>query len=78
MIQCFGISNPSPGLIERVATAYKTGSFGRFGSNEYGDLGAMIAAILFNKESRSVVLDADQTSGHIREPLIKVISFFRR
>ena len=78
MIQRFGNSNPSPGLIERVATAYKTGSFGQFGSNKYGDLGAMVAAILLDEESRSVVLDADQISGHLREPLIKVLSFFRR
>lgn len=77
LIQRFGLSNPSPGFIERVATAYTTGSFGQFGSNNYGDLGAMVAAILLDDESRSVVLDADQTHGHLREPLIKVLSFFR-
>ena len=60
-----------------MATAYKTGTFGQFGSGKYGDLGAMVAAILLDNESRSVVLDTDQTHGHLREPLVKVISAFR-
>ena len=79
VIQRFGISNPSPGLIERVATAYKLGSYdnGRFGSGKYGDLGAMIAAILLDDDTRQVVLDADPAHGHLREPLVKVLSFFR-
>ena len=77
IIQRFGISNPSPGFVERVATSYITGSFGQFGSGKYGDLGAMLATILLDNESRAVVLDADQTHGHLREPLIKVLSFFR-
>ena len=75
--QRFGLSNPSPAFIERVSTAYSTGSYGQLGSGEYGDLGAMIAAILLDDESRQVVLDADQTHGHLREPLIKVLSFFK-
>eukprot|EP00957_Ditylum_brightwellii_P021795 1644675-Ditylum_brightwellii.AAC.1 len=78
MIQRFGVSNPSPGFIERVATAYKTGSYmGRIGSGQYGDLGALIAAILLDPETRSLSLDADPSHGHIREPLIKVTSFLR-
>mmetsp|Transcript_598 Transcript_598/g.1174 ORF Transcript_598/g.1174 Transcript_598/m.1174 type:complete len:1161 (+) Transcript_598:1495-4977(+) len=77
VIQRFGISNPSPGFVERVATAYKTGSFKQSVSGKYGDLGAMVAAIILDDESRSPVLDADQSHGHLREPLIKVLSFFR-
>ncbi len=77
VIQRFGISNPSPGFIHRVATAYKQGWYGQFGSGGYGDLGAMVAAILLDDESRSVVLDTDQSHGALREPLIKVISFFK-
>ena len=78
VIQRFGISNPSPGFIERVATAYKMGSYGQVGSGKYGDLGAMVAAILLDEESRAAVLDADQSHGALREPLIKVLAFFRR
>ena len=80
MIQRFGISNPSPAFIERVATSYTLGSYdnGRFGSGKYGDLGAMTAAILLDDETRQVVLDADPAHGHLREPLVKLLSFFRR
>ena len=77
MIQRFGISNPSPGYIERVATAYKMGSYGQVGSNKYGDLSAMVAAILLDDESRALVLDTDQSHGALKEPLIKVTSLFR-
>ena len=41
IIQRFGISNPSPGFIERVATAYVNGSYNGIGSGNYGDLAAM-------------------------------------
>jgi hypothetical protein len=77
LIQRFGISNPSPRFIERVATAYSTGSYGQIGTGEYGDLGALVAAILLDDESRQVVLDADPIFGQLREPLVKVIAFFR-
>jgi uncharacterized protein (DUF1800 family)/uncharacterized protein (DUF1501 family) len=77
VIQRFGISNASPSLIERVASAYSTGSYGQFGTGKYGDLGAMVAAILLDDETRVVSLDADPAHGHTREPLIKVLSFFR-
>lgn len=80
MIQRFGISNPSPSFIERVSTAYSTGSYGshgQFGSGKYGDMGALVSAIILDDESRQVVLDADQSHGQLREPLIKLVSFFR-
>ena len=41
IIQRFGISNPSPGFIERVATAYVNGLYNGIGSGSYGDLSAM-------------------------------------
>lgn len=41
IIQRFGVSNPSPGYIQRVATAYATGSYKNIGSGQYGDLSAM-------------------------------------
>ncbi len=72
----FGISNPSPGFIARVATAYKSGLFSGIGSGSYGDLAAMIAAILLDRESRSIALDADPSHGQLREPILKVTSLF--
>lgn len=49
MAQRFGISNPTPGFVSRVANAFTTGLYTSddgisFGSNGYGDLGAMIVA----------------------------------
>lgn len=81
LAQRFGLSNASPSLIERVATAYESGTYEangfKFGSDEYGDLGALIAAILLDPESREVVLDTDQAHGQAKAPLDKVISMFR-
>lgn len=79
MIQRFGISNPSPQYIERVSTAYKNGYYAdeRFGAGKYGDLGAMMAAILLDPEARAFSLDSDPSHGHVREPIIKITSFFR-
>ena len=79
MIQRFGMSNPSSRFVESDATAYATGTYdnGRYGTGSYGVLGALVAAILLDQETREVVVDADPSTGHIREPLIKVLSFFR-
>ena len=69
LIQRFGISNPSPDFIRRVATAYQSGYYmlgsNTFGTGTYGDLGALVAAILLDNESRQVVLDADSSHGHV-------------
>ena len=79
-IQRFGISNPSPDFVERVSNAFKSGkldSMPSVGTGKYGDLAATVAAILLDRESRSVVLDADPSHGSLREPLIKVIAIMR-
>ena len=85
LLQRFGISNPSPRFIRTVSQAFVNGSYHHqsgtssilFGSNQYGDLSATIAAIILDAESRSEVLDADPMHGSIREPLIRVISMMR-
>lgn len=80
-IQRFGISNPSPKYVNAVATAFTEGYFLyqniTFGDRKYGSLGALAAAVLFDPEARSVVLDADPSSGSLREPMIKLIAFMR-
>jgi uncharacterized protein (DUF1501 family) len=83
--QRFGISNPSPGFVERIAMAFKTGTwtFGSgasavsYGSRNYGDLGAMVACVLLDREARTDLLDADPSQGSIKEPLIKIIGLMR-
>mmetsp|Transcript_1494 Transcript_1494/g.3130 ORF Transcript_1494/g.3130 Transcript_1494/m.3130 type:complete len:1117 (-) Transcript_1494:133-3483(-) len=80
-IQRFGISNPSPDYIQRVATAFQRGMYKikgvRFGDGKYGNLGAMTAAVILDEEARTVALDADFTSGALLEPMLKLVAFMR-
>ena len=79
--QRFGVSNPSPGFIERIASAFRSGSFSSnsvsFGTGKYGDMSAMIAALLLDDEARDTALDADPSHGSLREPILKVIAMMR-
>jgi len=77
MIQRFGISNPSPRYVKVVATAFKDGSYNGIGDGRYGNLKAMVAAMILDREARTVVLDADPTFGSFKEPLMKYVSFLR-
>ena len=81
LIQHFGISNPSPGFIRRVATVYKEGQYisngETFGDGRFSSLPAVIAAILLDPEATSNTLDADPAYGGIKEPIVKVLSFMR-
>lgn len=81
MIQRFGVSNPSPSYIERVATAYKEGMYScgiyTFGNGHYGSLEALVAAVLLDVESRSPSLDSDPFHGHLREPILKMTTYMR-
>ena len=66
-------SNPSPRYVGVVARAFKQGAYGgtTYGAH-YGDFGATFAAILLDREARSVTLDMDPIHGQLREPLLKV------
>jgi hypothetical protein len=75
-----GISNPSPSYVERVSTAFVTGTFSNgitFGTGKLSDMKAVVAAILLDQEAISTTLDADPTYGGIKEPIIKVMQFLR-
>ena len=73
LIQRFASSNPSPRYVGVVADAFRTGTYGgRTYSGAYGDLGAMVVAVLSDRESRSTTLDADPAHGVLREPLLLV------
>lgn len=67
-----------------ILTAFKDGKYmnadagiGIFGDNTYGNLEATVAAIIFHSEARTIVLDADLTSGSLNEPMVKVMRFMR-
>ena len=75
-------SNPSPRYIEAVANAFKTGSYTSsggvsFGAGNYGDLASTFAAIYLDNAARNVLLDADITTGSLREPILKVLAVMR-
>ena len=77
----FGMSNPSPRYINAVATAFQNGQYEHqgiiFGSGEFGDLKAMLAAIFLDSEALSRVVEIDPIFGALREPLLKVIAVMR-
>jgi len=81
IIQRFGISDPSPRYVQVVATAFRDGYYTSqdvtFGDGSYGSLAALVSAVLLDPEARSAVLDADPSSGSLREPMIKLIAFLR-
>ncbi len=79
MIEHLVTSNPSPAYVQRVATAFDTGSFDGFGTGRRGDMQATIAAILLDPEARrgdnpATVVDTD---GKLREPVIMITSIAR-
>ncbi|MEO8836800.1 MAG: DUF1800 family protein, partial [Caldimonas sp.] len=65
LIQRLVTSNPSPGYVASVASA--------FNGNADGDLKAAIKAILMHPEARAV----GPTSGKLREPVLKLSAFLR-
>ena len=77
LIQKFTTSNPSPRYTEAVATAFRAGRYETFGSGEYGDLSATVAAILLDREARSPVLELDTSHGMLREPVLKLAHVMR-
>jgi uncharacterized protein (DUF1800 family) len=79
MIEHLVTSNPSPAYVQRVATAFDTGSFDGFGSGKRGDMQATIAAVLLDPEARrgdnpATVVDTD---GKLREPVVMITSIAR-
>lgn len=66
-----------------MAKAFREGYFEEsetgfsYGSGVYGNLAAMTAAMLLDREARSVVLDADPAHGSLMEPFLKVIRLMK-
>jgi uncharacterized protein (DUF1800 family) len=79
MIEHLVTSNPSPAYVQRVATAFDSGTFNSYGSGKRGDMQATIAAILLDPEARrgddpsTVVV----TDGKLREPAVMIASIAR-
>ena len=74
LIQRLTTSNPSPGYIERVANVFADDGYG-----VYGDLGAVVVAILTDPEARygADAPPAPYIFGKAREPLLKLTALYR-
>ncbi len=82
MIQRFVTSDPAPGYVDRVATAFENGRFtlpdGRtVGDGRRGSLEAMIAAILMDPEARTASSRDSVTFGKVREPALRFTHWAR-
>ncbi|MEL6758324.1 MAG: DUF1800 domain-containing protein [Pseudomonadota bacterium] len=76
LIQRLTTSNPSPSYVERVATAFESGSFRLpdgdvIGSGMRGDLPAVWAAILLDREFLELSEVDSRTFGKVREPVLR-------
>lgn len=81
LIQLLTTSNPTPRYVYNVAEAFLTGYHSadelNFGTGDYGDLAAVVAAIFTDREARSNTLLSDATHGSAREPLLKIMHYTR-
>ncbi|GMH79107.1 hypothetical protein TL16_g08033 [Triparma laevis f. inornata] len=77
LIQRLVTSNPSPRYIKVVAEAFTSGTYEGFGSGEYGDLEAAVAAIMMDREASSKLLDGDPSHGLVREPILKILHYMK-
>ncbi|GAB1858501.1 DUF1800 domain-containing protein [Flavobacteriaceae bacterium MHTCC 0001] len=72
LIQQLVKSNPSPGYISRVSTAFNNTKGVR------GDMKAVIKAILLDDEARSCSWTEDPTSGKLIEPMMRYFNVVRQ
>lgn len=82
LIQRMTTSNPSPAYVRRVADAFNQGLFEiqgdvSFGSGERGDLTAVWAAILLDREFHAADSKLDATFGKVREPVLRFAHWAR-
>jgi uncharacterized protein (DUF1800 family) len=72
LIQRLVTSNPSPGYVYRVASA-----FNNDGQGVRGDMKAVIRAVLLDYEARAEEATANQGYGHLREPIVRLGGLLR-
>jgi hypothetical protein len=80
LIQKLVTSNPSPGYVQHVTSAFNSGSYTGpagtvFGSGARGDMQAVVAAVLLDPEARTA--PSDSTFGHLREPVLFITNTLR-
>ena len=72
LIQRLVTSNPSNGYVRDVARVFNSNHAG-----ERGSLGSTIKAILMHREARTGHLEAPDTFGKLKEPLIRMAQIWR-
>lgn len=72
LIQRMVTSNPSPGYVGRVASAFADN-----GSGVRGDMKAVIRAILTDSEARADSMVSGTTFGRLREPVMRLTGWAR-
>lgn len=82
LIQRMTASHPTPAYVQRVATAFNSGSFvapdgTRFGDGRRGSLEATFAAILLDAEALDRTGTPPSGSGKIREPVLQFVQWAR-
>ncbi|MBL4871733.1 MAG: DUF1800 domain-containing protein [Robiginitomaculum sp.] len=82
LIQRFVMSAPSPAYVERVATAFETGSFllpdsTSVGTGIRGDLKATLSAVLLDQQALQNPTNGTPENGKIREPMLRFIHWAR-
>ncbi|MEM1262849.1 MAG: DUF1800 domain-containing protein [Pseudomonadota bacterium] len=82
LIQRFTTSNPSPAYVQRVAAVFEAGVItlpdgSQLGTGRRGDLGATLAAILFDAEARDPQALTSDRFGKVREPVIRFTNWAR-
>lgn len=77
MIQRMVTSNPSPRYIQAVADAFTSGEYMGIGSGDYGDMAAMVAAVILEPQARDETLDNDPFDGQFVEQLLQITRLSR-
>jgi uncharacterized protein (DUF1800 family) len=81
LIQRMVTSNPSAAYVTRVAEAFNTGRYtsGRYtvGTGVRGDMKAVVAAVLLDREARDMSKIVDPQFGRVREPLLRMANWMR-
>jgi uncharacterized protein (DUF1800 family) len=72
LIQRLVTSNPSPGYVYRVASAFNDN-----GQGVRGDMKAVVRAILLDYEARAEAVTGNQGFGHLREPIVRMGNLMR-
>ncbi|MDZ7784039.1 MAG: DUF1800 family protein [Halioglobus sp.] len=82
LIQRFVTSAPDPAYVARVTAAFDTGRYtlpsgAEVGEGRRGDLGATLAAVLFDTQARDTQAREAPTFGKLREPVLRFTHWAR-